>query len=617
MVWGRILEVDLTAKTWKFSDYSEDVVHSVLGGRGYNVWALYHHLPRGIDPLRPENILLISCGLLTGTMAPTSSRVHVSALSPLTGLLGSSNVGGRFGAALRSCQIQSLIIRGQAPEPVYLYIDHDGASFRDARLLWRLDTWETEEFLKQKLLDESIQMMVIGPGSENGALFGCIITDRDHAAGRTGMGTVMGSKNLKAVVVRERKQPTHQRNTIREREAITQYIRRIQHSAEYETFSLYGGGGYVQWCDDMGILGTRNYHENRFEHVDLVDGRRLRKYLTRVRGCYRCPIRCKAELQFHEGKGDEAPQFRPEFESMAAFGPRCGLRDLRTIVYLDNLCSRLGLDVISTGAAIAFAMDLYQRGILTSEDTGNLELRWGNGEVMETLIRQIAYQEGFGAMLSGGVRRAAQIIGNGAERFAPHVKGLELSAYHPREIMGTALGYAVASRGGDFSHVYNSLEYRWSPEKAAREFNTPLAVDIHAIQGKGLLVKRVMIMSTVLDCLGLCKVPSMSLMDDFDLKLETALTNAFTGLSTDADTLLKIGERVLTLERLFNLKHGATREDDRLPTMFLDAGPDSIPLDPMLRDFYTAMDWDEQGRPSEKKLQELGINNYQKDVSTA
>lgn len=620
-VLGRILDVNLCEKTWTFSAFLEDVACHFLAGRGFNVWFLYHHLFPGIDPLGPENLLIFSNGLLTGTKAPASSRVHVSALSPLTGFLGSSNTGGNFGVELRSCNIQSLIIRGRSPNPVYLYIDDETVRIRDARFLWRLDTWEAEASLKQELNDDGIKVMVIGPGGENGALFGCIMTEQDHAVGRTGMGTVMGSKNLKAVVVKGRRQTNNQKTTPRGRAAISNYIRQIKRSAEYKTFSLYGGSGYIQWCDEMGIMGTYNYQESRFEHIDRVDGRDLKKYLTRYRGCYRCPVRCKAQLEFHEDS--ENPVFRPEFESIAAFGPRCGLRDLKTIVDLDNLCSRLGLDTISTGAVIGFAMDLYQRGILTRQDTGGLRLHWGNGEAMETLIRQIAYQEGFGVILSQGVRRAARVIGKGAERFAPHVKGLELSAYNPREIMGTALGYAVASRGGDFSHVYPSVEYRWSPERAMKEFNTPLAVDIRAISGKGALVKRMMRVSAVLDCLGLCKVPSMSLLDHFDLELEAELTAALVGhlhppipprggiaWSLDANILFKIGARVLTLERLFNLKHGASHADDTLPPMFLEndsSNHNPVPLKPMVQDFYKSMGWDEKGQPLEETLQDLEL----------
>jgi aldehyde:ferredoxin oxidoreductase len=611
---GQVLNIDLTQGTWSFSPFPEELIRKVLGGRGLNVWYLYQHLPARTDPLDPENILMFSCGLLTGTAAPASSRLHVNALSPLTGLLGSSNTGGKFGAALRACNIQTLIIRGRSPKPVFLYLDRDTVNIMDAQPLWGLDTWETEEYLKQEFQDDAIKFMIIGPGGENGARFGCIMTDRDHAAGRTGMGTMMGSKNLKAIVIKAQKAvspppaPPSRRGEINNgHTAITNYIRQIRNSAEFNTFSTYGGAGYVKWADDMGIMPTRNYRESHFQEAESLDGRRLQPYITRPKGCYRCPVQCKAQLQFQNGKFEKTPLARPEFESMLAFGPKCGLNDLETVVHLDNLCSRLGLDSLSAASTIAFAMDLYERGILTEQDTGALQVEWGNGEVMETLIRQMAYQEGFGAILAQGVRRAARMIGKGAEQFAPHVKGLELSAYHPRELMGTALGYAVSSRGGDFTQAYPTLEYRWSPEKATAEFGTPLAVNRHATQGKGHLVKRTMIISAVLDCLGLCKVPALSLIGSFDLQNEAELMSVLTGQAIDAAALFKIGERIVNLERLFNLKHGASWADDTLPPMFLDNASQPVPLEPMLQEFYATMGWDEQGRSLETTLQELEI----------
>jgi aldehyde:ferredoxin oxidoreductase len=292
---------------------------------------------------------------------------------------------------------------------------------------------------------------------------------------------------------------------------------------------------------------------------------------------------------------------------MLTFGPRCDVTDLKTVVYLDNLCSRMGLDSISTGGVIAFAMDLWEHGILTATDTNGLTLRWGDGDVMETLIQQIAYQRGFGKVLSQGVRQAAHIIGNGAERFAAHVKGLELSTYNPVEIMGTALGYAVASRGGDFSHVHPSLEYRWSPEKAEQFFHTPSAVDIHSIQGKGKLVKWAMIINAVVDSLGICKVPALALLEDFDLQREVELTSAFLGEMISADELFEVGERIATLERLFNLRHGATAADDTLPAMFTEDAEHPVAIEPMVQDFYVAMDWDPKGQPSRRSVQRLKI----------
>jgi aldehyde:ferredoxin oxidoreductase len=226
---------------------------------------------------------------------------------------------------------------------------------------------------------------------------------------------------------------------------------------------------------------------------------------------------------------------------------------------------------------------------------------------METLIRQIAYQEGFGKTLAQGVRRAAQIIGRGAERFAAHVKGLELSTYNPFEIMGTALGYAVASRGGDFSHVHPSLEYRWSPKKAEQFFHASSAVDIHSTKGKGRLVKWAMCVNAVVDSLGICKVPALALLEDFDLQREAELTSAFLGETISADELFEVGERIATLERLFNLRHGATAADDTLPAMFTEDAEHPVAIEPMVQDFYVAMDWDPKGQPSRRSVQRLKI----------
>ncbi len=612
---GQILEIDLSAGDWKFLPYPDDLQWKYLSGRGFNVQYLYNNMPADADPLGPENILLFSCGLLTGTAAPASARLHINARSPLTGLLGSSNIGGNFGAKLRSSGIQSLIIRGKSPEPVYLWIDGDKIEIRNARSIWGLDTWETDEQLKTKLGSEKLEIMTIGPAGESGTLFGCIMTDRDHAAGRTGMGTVMGSKNLKAIVVKEPKNKILFRASENGHEAIKRYIWQMKNSPHYKDIKKHGGAGYVKWADDLGILATRNFRENTFEAAGQIDGKNLEKNIIRTHGCYRCPVRCKAELAFPEGKLKGRKAVRPEFEPMLSLGSRCGLTDLDTLVYLDNLCSRLGMDSISAGGAIAFAMDLFDRGILTPEDTGGLDLSWGNGQAMEVLIRQMAAGEGFGGILAKGVRQAARIIGRGAENYAPHVKGLELAGYHPDNIMGTALGYTVSNRGADFSDVYATLEYKWMPDEKIEEFGLPKTINLNSIHGKAALVRQSMIVGMVMDCLGLCKVPALCLICAYDLVAEAELASELTDQPVSVGDLFAAGERILNLERLINLRFGATEADDRLPDMFFDKEYNSGKqpskpqewMEPMKREFYAAMGWDENGRPAEEKLVQLGL----------
>ena len=620
---GKILDIDLTTQTWKLAEYPPELASTYLGGRGFNVHILYEQLRAGVDPLGPDNLLLISCGLLTGTAAPSSARLHINALSPLTGILGSSNIGGNFGARLRSNGIQSILVRGKAAQPVYVWIDGDTIEIRNAQSLWGLDTWETEDRLKATLGGGNINLLTIGPGGENGALFGCIMSDRDHAAGRTGMGTVMGSKNLKAIVVKKQKSGASSRSDDRFNESIRRYIWQMQNSPHYTDISLYGGASYVEWADELGILATRNYQQNTFEAASRIDAKKLADHIIRRRSCHRCPVHCKADLKFVSGKYKGMHAVRPEFEPMLSLGSKCGLSDLDTLVFLDNLCSRLGLDNISAGNAIAFAMDIFERGIITLRDTGGLDLTWGNGDSMEALIRQMASGEGFGKILAQGVRRAAQLIGRGAAHYAPHVKGLELAGYHPDNIMGTALGYAVASRGADFNDVFATLEYKWLPDERSDELGAPKASDLKSIHGKADLVRRSSIITTVLDGLGLCKVPALCLICTYDLVGEAELAAAVIGWSLDASDLFVNGERIVNLERLFNLRYGTSAADDRLPDMFFEkdynAGEEpSKPhawMEPMIQEFYAAMGWNEQGHPTPEKLAELGIfePQYNKD----
>ncbi|UCH22892.1 MAG: aldehyde ferredoxin oxidoreductase family protein [Deltaproteobacteria bacterium] len=622
---GQILDIDLNTGVWNFFPFSEKQARKFLGGRGLNVKLLYENLPPGIDPLGPDNILIFSCGLLTGTAAPSSARLHINALSPLTGLLGSSNVGGSAGAKLRSCGIQQLIIRGKASKPVYLWISSDSIEIRNAESFWGLDTWQTQERIKSNLASDKLKILTIGPGGENGTLFGCIMTDRDHAAGRTGMGTVMGSKNLKAIVIKGQRQKRPFRSKSKGHEAIKQYVLQMKHSPHYEGIVKHGGAGYVKWADDLGILSTFNYRQNHFEAAALIDGKNLEKNITRSHGCYHCPIHCKADLEFRNNDAEPQQAVRPEFESMLALGAKCGLRDLHALVMLDNLCSRLGLDTISAGNAIAFAMDLYERGILTTADTGGLDLTWGNAEAMEKIILQMVYGNGIGGILSQGVRRAAKSIGRGAEKYAPHVKGLEMAGYHPYNILGTALGYSVSSRGADFADIYATMEYKWLPEEASKVFGTPQAVDLYSIHGKAQLVRRAMIVGIVLDSLGLCKVPALCLICSFDLVGEADVTAALTGWSVNVSELFTFGEKIANLERLFNLRHGASGADDRLPSMFFEKDYNSGKepskphewMEPMIKEFYRVMGWDERGVPTPEKLAELGISPVDFPIQTA
>jgi aldehyde:ferredoxin oxidoreductase len=313
--------------------------------------------------------------------------------------------------------------RACSSTPVYLFISNDGAEIRDASPYWGLDAFETQDRIAADLAQEKLQILSIGTAGESGARFACIVTGRDHAAGRTGLGAVMGAKRLKAVVIQKGgvKPFDDRRQLIGS--AVNQYVRQIKASPDFDTFSRFGGAGYIKWADDMGVMGTRNYRQQRFEMIDRVDGRQLIEDKVRSSGCFRCPVQCKADLKFKDGPMKDQTATRPEFEPMINLGSKCGLGDLQAVVHLDNLCTRLGLDSTSASTAIAFAMDLFDRGILTEADTGGMPLAWGDAAAMETLIRQMAAGEGLGGILAQGVRRAAEAIGGSARQLPPTSKG--------------------------------------------------------------------------------------------------------------------------------------------------------------------------------------------------
>jgi len=611
---ARMLSVDLSSGEIDRQDLPEAVTQQFLSGRGINAWLIAQHLRPDCDPLAPENVLVLSSGLLTGTAVASSSRLHVNAVSPLTGLLGSSNVGGYFGAELRAAGVQTLLVQGRAEHPVALHIDGDHVELRDASHLWGMDTRAATEVLEHEL-GKKHRLMVIGPGGENGVRYACIMTGTRHAAGRTGMGAVMGAKNLKAIAVRGRKQRFgHDEATSA---LLRDYVEKVQASPRYETWARFSNTALVTWADEAGLLATHNYRRVRFDGAERIDGTRLIDHVTRPRSCHRCPVHCKAGIEIREGPYAGTKGERPDLEPIINLGSKCGVGEAAAVLYLYNLAGDLGIDAISTGGALAFAMDLYERGILSADDTDGVDLTWGNVEAMATMMHSIAMRKGFGAVLAEGVRRAAELVGGEAEAYAYHSKGLELTGYDPRGGMGTALGYAVSTRGGDFTSVYAVPEYRWGPEEGREWFGSEKAVDRLSVEGKGQLVKRAMVVSAALDALGLCKVPVLSIVCDYSLRDEAALTAALTGWEITADELALAGERIVNAERLINLRLGADMADDDLPDHFVedrvpDAGPThgmTVDIERLRRDFYVAMGWDDKGMPKPEILRELGLES--------
>jgi len=605
---GRIVDIDLTGRQVDIREFTEKLALETLGGFGYNIHFLYENLSEVTNPLGPENIMVVSLGLLTGSAAPSSSRVHVNALSPLSGLIGSSSMGGFLGTKLRGLGIAALIIRGASETPVFLAVDEGGVRFEDARDLWGKDTRQTDTAVKTLIGDQTAEILTIGAAGENRVLYACIMAGIDHAAGHTGMGAVMGSKLLKAISVSSAERG--EKTSPEAMPAIREYVKSIRDSvSRYRDYSQLGSSGDVLELNEMGLLGTRNYRSMQLEGAERIDGRNLKSYVVRNITCPRCIVHCKAEVELKEGKYRGFRGGRPEYETVIDLGALCGLTDPESLMYLSNLCNILGVDTISTGSVIAFTMDLYDRGIISREQLDGIDLSWGNAEAMEQIMNRIATRQGIGDILADGVFRAAQRIGKEAEKYAYHVKGVELYGSDPRGMMGTALSYAVSMRGGDFTSVYPVPEFRYTPERAEKEFGTRQAVNRMATEGKGALVRYCLIVSSIIDSLGICKVPALTIAGNYDLEKETRLVRALTGLELTREQLLYIGERIVNMEKLFNLRFGATSDLDTLPEKFLNEpigeGPSTgakVELKPMVQDFYRIMGWDEQGVPLPETL---------------
>ena len=602
-VLGKLINIDLSTGVVTTESIDEAIAHRYLGGRGFNAWLMHHRVSPTVDPYDPENVLIISGGLLTGTESPSASRLQLAARSPQTNLLGASNVGGHFGALMRRAGYHVICITGRAEKPVYLWIDAHGVEIRDAAHLWGLEIQQVHPALG---LERDAVTMAIGTGGENLVRFASIITSDGHAAGRTGLGAVMGSKRLKALAIARVPVERAPRNG-NGSDVIRRYALTIRQSERYELYSTYSNAAYLQWTHDTGLLGTRNFQTAEFEHVDQLDGTGFMRYVKRKKTCHRCPVHCRAEIRIDHGRYARLVGDRPDIEPLMALGPRIGASDLEAVLYLYNLTNQLGVDVISTAGVVAFAMELFERGILTLEDTGGLALHWGDVDAVSTLIHQIARREGFGRVLAEGVRSAARTIGRGSARYAYHSKGLELPGYDPRGAQGTALSFAVCNRGADYASIYPSLEFFWTREQALKAFGTEQAVDPLSPVGKGALVRHAYIVSAVLDALGICKVPVLSVVGDFSLEPEAELASILTGWDITPARLFEIGSRIVSAERRLNLSYGMTHWDDTLPDLFLKTplltGPakgKTVAMAEMIRDFYAAMGWDGEGNPAEE-----------------
>ncbi|MFQ5758124.1 MAG: aldehyde ferredoxin oxidoreductase family protein [Candidatus Bathyarchaeia archaeon] len=603
---GRILHVDLSTGKTETEPLKEELAKKYIGGIGLGIRLLIDHSKPGVDPLSPKNPLILATGPLSGSMGPTAGNGHAFvAKSPESGAVGEAKSHGFFGAEMKRAGYDAVVFKGRAEKPVYVWIDDDTVQLMDAKHLWGKSPAETEDAIIEELKDHYIRVASIGPAGEKLVRCGCILNDKTRAAGRTGMGTVMGSKNLKAIALRGSKDVT-----VADPERFLEFVKMMHErmkgpkSRKYRTL---GTAENVLVHNALAALPTRNFTEATFEGAEKVSGERLNeRYVAKIIGCNSCPMRCEHVAVVPEGpyKGSTT---RMEYETLWALGPNCGVDRLDAIIKAMELCNYYGMDGISAGVIVSFAMDCYEHGILTKKDTDGLDLRFGNHEAMLEMLKRIGNREGLGNILAEGVKIAAEKIGKGAEKYANHIKGVEMTGYELRGLKTAALGYAVSFRGADHNR------------HGAYGFDIGGKVNRFKVEkGRGKLVIGVEDLYTIIDSLIVCKFGRGTYYEAFkDLSEFYTLT---TGIEMTPEELRITGERINNVARLFNVREGLTRKDDHLPWKIMNVPiPDEgvakgsyvsqKELDFLLDDYYEARGWTKEGFPTIEKLKELGMKD--------
>jgi aldehyde:ferredoxin oxidoreductase len=608
---GKILRVDLSKGKVTVEEPDDTFYRRYFGGSGFIGYFLLKEVAPGVDPLGPDNKLIFAGGPITGVPIAGSGRNSVGAKSPLTGGFGQAEVGGFWGAEFRHTGYDAIIIEGKAEHPVYLWIEDDKAEIKDARHLWGKATLEVQKLIQKELGSTAIRVTQIGPAGENGVRYACIVNDINHAAGRTGLGAVMGSKNLRAIAVRG-----HGKVPLADEKAVSALAKWLRDDCKVNRgavgMSQNGTSGLTAAFSMVGGLPTRNFQQGSFEGVEKLSAATINEtILVKRGGCYACPIRCKPHVSV-DGVYKVDPAYGgPEYETLGSLGSSCGIDNLEAVAWGNQLCSAYGMDTISTGVTIAFAMECFEKGIITEKDTGGLKLDFGNADAMVELIEQIAHRDGFGKVLAEGSARASRSIGKGAEELAMHVKGQEIPMHEPRYKQGLGLGYAISPTGADHCHNMHDTVY----ERRIGSAGSAMGI-YEPIPSQELSPRKVRLQlygslwQHTLNCLIFCQfVP-------FASDKMASLVNGITGWNTNLWELMKVGERVVNMGRVFNVRQGIDIANDFLPKRFLtpfDSGPlegvsiKKKELEKALETYYSMAGWDSEGRPTPAKLEELDI----------
>ncbi len=600
---SNILRIDLSNESVNYEDLDRNIAKNFIGGSGLCAKILYDELEKGVDPLSPDNKLIFAVGPVTGSKALFSGRHVVSAKSPLTRIYGQATSGGYFGAELKCSGIDAIILEGRADHPVYISIRDDNVEIKDAKALWGLDCLETEIRIKKDSEDKKTRVSCIGPAGENLVKFACIMNDDGSSAGRTGMGCVMGSKNLKAVAVRGTGEvPVADQGAI---DVISKELRKtLRNDPVNGDLAKNGTLGVAIAMQFIGGFPTKYYQKGTFSKINNVSGHTMAKTILKKRAtCYNCPIACKRVIEIKSGPYAGLSGRGAEYETCCAFGPLCLNDDLSLISKANDMCNRLGIDTISAGNVIAFSMECYERGLITKDKLDGIELDWGSPNML-LLISNISSREGFGDILAEGVRTAAGKIG--AEEIAMHCKGLETAMFDPRALKGMGVVYSTSTRGA--CHLMGNTQVL---EMGATypSLNLPKRIDRKKEEHKGFVVKVLQDWKIFVDSMVACYHPLVRLLKGPEYT--ASIYSAVTGIETSVEDMLLTGERIYNIQRLFNLREGVPK--DTLPKRFtqesLSEGAskgETVNLSPMLQEYYETRGW-KDGVPTEEKLRALEL----------
>jgi aldehyde:ferredoxin oxidoreductase len=628
---GQILRVNLSSKKVTKDGLTEADARKYLGGRGLAIKILFDELEAGIDPLGPENKLVYAAGPLAGTGFPLSSRWIVAAKSPLTGIWGEATCGGTFAVQLRKAGYDALVVEGVAASPVYINIMDDDVQIKNASHLWGKMTLDTEIAIAHDLgiktrREDDPAVVCIGPAGEKLVKIAGVMHTAHRAAGRSGLGAVMGSKKLKAIAVRGTK-----KISVADPERLKEFAKAVVTECKTNKtlvwFSDYGQAGLVDVLQEMGMLPTKNFQQGTFDNFVGLSGKTMADtILKRKQSCSHCPIACKREVEVLDGHyAPIHPNYGgPEYENVAALGSLLLIGDLKAVSKENQLCNMYGLDTISVGVIIAWLMECYERGIISRDDIDGIKAKWGNVDAALKLIQKIANREGIGNLLAEGIRIAARKISRGSEKYAMEIKGLEVPMHEPRGKKGVGLSYATSVRGA--CHMQSFHDTDVEAENVAPEIGISKALNRHdTSRDKVDIVKRSQDWIAVTNSLLLCTAPAWVGFDYTKPTFLAEVLNAITGLNFTVGELMIIGERMNNLCRCFNAREGVSRKDDYLPPRFteepLPDGPSKgqrIPkeeLQKMLDYYYELRGWNKKtGIPTHEKLIELGLEDAAKDL---